>query len=216
MKRKIIIVSLLTISAIGLFYGLNHLRAANETDSDQDKTVNMPDLKSWPAASQKAAKEMESKYGKPNGVTSDMLEWNNNGIWLKTIVYKKEMIHNFPQLHTDVLEQWVNYSVPLNNYDELAFYNGSVTANRTNGTISSRCNNEAINLLSLNLAYDILNNSKTVAQARIQHGKDELDFTNGKKPQYTQYMHFIGDKTAPDPDKTLDPEMFEDTDAEEM
>lgn len=206
MKKKIIIVSILSAAVAGIFYGFNHIQA-NETTTEQDQVVNMPNLKTWSEASQKAAKEMENKYGKPNGATSDMLIWNNNGIWLKTIVYKNEMKHNFPKSHTDVIEQWVNYSVPLNNYDELAFYDGSVTANRTNGTISARCDNEAMNLLALNLTYDIVNNSKTIEEARINYSKDAMAFMKGEKPAYTQKLNFISDKTAPDPDKNLDIEM---------
>ncbi len=40
---------------------------------------NMPDIKSWPEASQMAAKEMMDKYGKPNETTPHKLVWNNNG-----------------------------------------------------------------------------------------------------------------------------------------
>ena len=203
MKKKIIIFSILSAIAVGILYGFNHIQA-NETPTGQDHIIDMPNLKTWPEASQKAAKEMEAKYGKPNGATSDMLIWNNNGIWLKTIVYKNEMMHNFPKPHTDVIEQWVNYSVPLNNYDELAFYDGSVTANRTNGTISARCDKEAMNLLALNLSHDIVNNSKTVDEARMNYGKDAIAYMKGEKPAYTQKLNFISDKTAPDPDKQLE------------
>lgn len=206
MKKKIIFFSILSATVAGIFYGFNHIQA-NEKATEQDLVVNMPNLKTWPEASQKAAKEMETKYGKPNGATSDMIIWNNNGIWLKTIVYKNEMNHNFPNPHTDVIEQWVNYSVPSNNYDELAFYDGSVTANRTNGTISARCDNEAMNLLALNLTYDIVNNSKTVEEARMNYGKDAMAFMKGEKPAYTQKLNFLSDNTAPDPDKQLDLEM---------
>lgn len=210
MKKKIITVSVIAAAATGIFYGFNRTQAATETTTNEEQVVvNMPDLKNWPVASQKAAKEMEAKYGKPNGATSDMLVWNNNGIWLKTIVYKKEMKHDFPKPHTDVIEQWVNYSVPLNNYDELAFYNGSVTVNRTNGTISARCDKETMSLLALNLAYDIVNNSKTVEQARMDYSKDAMALMNGEKPEYTQKLNFINDKTAPDPDKPQDVDMME-------
>lgn len=206
MKMRIIVFLILSAITAGILYGFTHIQA-NEKSTLQEKTINMPNLKTWPEVSQKAAKEMETKYGKPNGATSDMLIWNNNGIWLKTIVYKNEIKHNFPKPHADVIEQWVNYGVPLSNYDELAFYDGSVTANRTNGTLSSRCDREAMNLLALNLSYDIVNNSKTVDEARMIYGKDATAFMKGEKPPYTQKLNFISDKTAPDPDKAIDAEM---------
>jgi len=206
MKKIIIIVSLITAAIFVLFYGLNHLQAANEPFSGEE--VEMPDLKGWPEASQKAAKDMQSKYGNPNGVTPDMLVWNNNGIWLKTIVYKKEMKHDFPKPHTDVIEQWINYSVPLNNYDEVALYDGSVTVNRTNGTVSARCDNEGMNILAINLTYDITKNKVTVDEARMNYGKDAMAFMNGEKPGYTQKLNFASDPSSPDPDEPLDMDMM--------
>lgn len=206
MKKIIIIVSLITAAIFVLFYGLNHLHAANETPSGGE--VEMPDLKGWPEASQKAAKDMQAKYGNPNGVTPDMLVWNNNGIWLKTIVYKQEMKHDFPKPHTDVIEQWVNYSVPLHSYDELALYDGSVTVNRTNGTVSARCDNEGMNFLAVNLAYDITKNKVTVDEARMNYGNDAMAFMKGEKPGYTQKLNFVSDPTSPDPDEPLDMDMM--------
>lgn len=210
MNKKIIIVCAFAFAISAAFYSVSYLSAENKSSSDEinisddNKRVDMPDLKGWPSASQKAAKEMEAKYGKPNGVTPDMLIWNNNGMWLKTIVYKKEMKHDFPKPHTDVMEQWINYRVPLNSYDELALYDGSITANRTNGTISARCDKEAMNILALNLAYDIMSNGKTVDNARMDYGKDAMAFMGGDNPVTTQKLNFSNDKSAPDIDKPLD------------
>jgi hypothetical protein len=133
-----------------------------------------------------------------------MLVWKNNGIWLKTIVYKKEMKHAFPELHSDVLEQWINYRVPLNNYDELAFYDGSISVNRTNGTISARCDKEAMNILAINLAYDIIKNNKNVEQARKDYRTYAMDFNKGEKPDYTQNLNFNSDPSAPDADEPME------------
>lgn len=210
MKKKVIIVSVIAVAVTGALYGFNYLPANDKTisdsnvSSDEDNKTTMPDLKGWPETSQKAAKEIEAKYGKPSVVTPDMLVWNNNGMWLKTVVYKKEMKHDFPKAHTDVVEQWVNYRVPLNNYDELAMYNGSITVNRTNGTISARSEKEALNILALNNAYDIVKNGKAVDMARTDYSKDEMAFTKGEKPLYTQKLNFSSDVMAPDVDMPLD------------
>lgn len=200
--KKILTGLLITTAAIIAFYGFNTISGGQKPT--EDDRVNMPDLKSWPEASQKAAKEMEAKYGKPNGATSDMLVWNNNGVWLKTIVYKKEMKHDFPKPHTDVVEQWVNYRVPMNDYCKLAAYDGSVTANRTNGTISARCDKEAMNFLALNLANEMIKNNKTSDQAREDYAKDAMAFMEGKKPSSTQKLNFNSDPSAADPDKPVD------------
>jgi len=207
MKKTSTILFSILLSA-GLFVSPNLLQAQKE-NKDKKTTEKMgmdkgPDLKSWPEASQKAAKEMMDKYGKPDETTQSMLIWNKNGQWLKTVVYKDEMKHLFPMAHTDVLEQWMNYQVPLELYGEIAKYDGSVTINRTNGTISARCDNEGMNILALNLAADIAGKVKSVEQARTDYGKFAMEFKNGGKPDYTQKLKFNNDKAAPDPDKPLD------------
>src|SRR6266536_1339278 len=56
----------------------------------------MPDISSWPKASQMAAKMMMEKYGKPNETTQSMLVWYNNGTWKRTTIFNYEMPHHFP------------------------------------------------------------------------------------------------------------------------
>jgi hypothetical protein len=81
---------------------------------------------------------MMVKYGSPKAITSTMLVWHNNGPWKKIIIHKEPVQHNFPMQHLDLLEQFVDYSVPADNYDELAQYDGSVVVARTVGEISAR------------------------------------------------------------------------------
>ena len=58
--------------------------------------------------SQKSANQMIDKYGPPNEAIASRLIWYNNGPWKRTIVYRDEVLHNFPQLHSDVLEQFID------------------------------------------------------------------------------------------------------------
>ncbi|MEX2153654.1 MAG: hypothetical protein WD825_09970 [Gemmatimonadaceae bacterium] len=58
------------------------------------------------------------------------------------------MPHSFPKPHTDLLEQFIDYRVPVDKYDELAAYDGSVIVERTKGEISARCDKEAMNFLA--------------------------------------------------------------------
>lgn len=204
--KKILILTTIVVAVIGFIYGFSH--AFKSTGSSTVSTAAIvdiiPSLKDWPEASQKAATNMQEKYGNPNEVTDEMLIWNENGEWLKTILYKKEMAHDFPKSHTDVLEQWINCKVPLDKYNELATYDGSITVNRTNGTISCRCDLEAMNTLALNLAYDIIKGDKSAEQARLAYGDIALAYMKKEKPAYTQGLNFANDKFAPDSDKELD------------
>ncbi|HXB41874.1 MAG TPA: hypothetical protein VNZ49_15135 [Bacteroidia bacterium] len=200
MKIKIVLVSVIILFITGFFYFTNALQAEDKLSSEKN-LIPEPDLKNWPEASQIAAKEMIDKYGKPNESTSEMLIWNNNGIWMQTIVYRKEMKHNFPKPHSDVLEQWINYRVPPSKYTELTQFDGSITANRTNGTISARSDKEAMNILTLNLVYTIINESKDVEKARTEYTRNAVAFEKGEMTYYTYKLNFFNDASAPDADK---------------
>ena len=161
---------------------------------------NMPDLKSWPMAGQMAAKEMTDKYGQPDGVTAEKLYWKDKGQWKKISVSKDESVHIFPVAHTDMLTQCISYKVPLDKYDDLAKFDGSVTVDRTQGTLSARCDKEANNLLALNLAHDIIMGKRTVEQARSDFAKIVQEKMKGGNPEYMQRLMFKPATDAADTD----------------
>jgi len=75
--------------------------------------VNVATLKdiatTWPAMDRKSAEQMVQKYGPPNQAISSRLIWYHNGPWKRTIVYRDEILPNFPQPHSDTLEQVIDY-----------------------------------------------------------------------------------------------------------
>lgn len=167
-------------------------------------TWNVPKVKQfiskWPAIPQKIAGEVMAKYGAPNEVTASMLVWHKNGPWKRTILYKEEVPHDFPKSHTDLLQQYLDYKAPLDKYDDLAEYDGSVVLERTNGEISARCDKEAMNFLTLNLAHDVATGKKSVAEARTYYAKAAMEFMQGKKDPYTQGLKFSAGPKTKDPD----------------
>jgi hypothetical protein len=155
----------------------------------------MPDIKSWPEASQMAAKEMMDKYGKPNETTPSMLVWYNNGPWKKTTIYNMETKHLFPIDHTDVMEQVIDHRVPTNKLSALGEFDGSVRVQRTDGEISAKCDSEGANFLALNLAHDVLTGKKTVQAARDFYTKTIKEFVLDKKPSpYMKSLQFAESK----------------------
>jgi hypothetical protein len=157
----------------------------------------MPDIKSWPEASQMAAKEMMDKYGKPNETTPHMLVWYNNGPWKKTTIYDVETKHIFPVDHTDVMEQVIDHKVPANKFSSLAEYDGSVSVHRTDGEISAKCDFEGANFLALNLAHDIITGKKTIQAARDFYTKAIKEFVLDKKTSpYMKSFQFNASKGA--------------------
>lgn len=161
-------------------------------------------INDWPETAKKAANAMIEKYGEPAETTSTMLVWENTGPFKRTIVYKEEVDHNFPMPHKDVLEQFVNYEVPADKFDELANYDGSVIVERTKGEMSARCDKEAANILALNLAHDIIEDKLSVEEARQNYADAILQMLKGEKPQYLQSLQFDASKgNVGDADDTI-------------
>lgn len=159
-------------------YGMKEALTANEIIDD------------WPAQPKEVATTIIQKYGEPDEVTERLLIWYNNGPWKKTIVSKEEVPHDFPMPHTDIVEQFIDYKVPADKFDDLAEYDGSVIVERTKGVISARCDKEEMNFLALNLAHDVITGKKSVEQARDFYAKTVKAFKNGDKDPYTQAFQF--------------------------
>jgi hypothetical protein len=168
-------------------------------------SVVLNSIRNWPDKSQEAARFMIDKYGVPNEQTPTMLVWYATGPWKRTILYKEEIPHSFPKPHTDLLEQFIDYRVPVDKYDELAAYDGSVIVERTKGEISARCDKEAMNFLALNLANEIVTGARTVQQARDEYGRQAMAFMNNQSTPHTTGLHFnVTRGGTADPDrKTL-------------
>ncbi len=201
MKIRIIILSMIIVSTGVLSYSAKAQDNKKEMD-DKHKTSmhhEIPDLKSWPEASRMAAKEMMDKYGNPDVMSNDVLVWMNKGPWKRITVDKMETKHSFPIEHTDMLKQTISYKVPMEKYDELAQFDGSVIVNRTEGLLSARCDMEANNFLALNLAHDVITGKKTVEQARKAFADIVKEKMNGGDPQYMQKLSFSPQEMTNDP-----------------
>ncbi len=170
------------------------------TSNAQDN-VNVED---WPETAKKAANAMMEKYGEPHEHTESMLIWNNTGPFIKTIVYKEEIQHDFPMPHKDVLEQVINHDAPVEKYSDLARYDGSVIVERTKGTIAARCDKEAANYLALNLAHDIIEDKKTVEEARQFYADTMMKMMQGEEDEYLQKLTFeLPQNDVTNPDETI-------------
>jgi hypothetical protein len=144
----------------------------------------------WAPASREAAAAMADKYGPPAEQTASTLVWHATGPWKRTVIYRGEVPHAFPKPHTDVMEQFIDYRVPTDKFDELAEYDGSVIAERTKGELSARCDKEAMNFLALNLANDVATGRRTVAEARQEYARQATAFMGGQPAPYTEGLKF--------------------------
>lgn len=164
-------------------------------------------IEDWPQVSRTAARQMIEAYGPPDGATPNLLVWHENGPWHRTVVSNEPIEHRFPMPHQDVLAQTVFLAVPIERFDDLARFDGSLSIDRTRGTITAHCDNQAANFLALNLAHDIIEGERDVADARAYYAESmqrwmELD----DKVPYLQSLHFrpASPAVAGDPDQVFD------------
>ena len=147
-------------------------------------------INDWNAMSKKAANLTINQYGPPNEATQSRLIWYKNGPWKRTIVYRDEIPHDFPQPHTDVIENYINYSVPTEMFSELAKFDGSVIVERTRGEVSSRCDMEAANILALNLMNDIVTRKLSAQEARDKYCEVTSAFMMNRLAPYAEKLQF--------------------------
>lgn len=165
-----------------------------------DTQVHMSDVEKiiaeWPDVPRKVAQTIVGKYGQPNEATPSRLIWFNNGPWKRTILYRDEVPHNFPKPHTDVLEQFIDYRMPVGKFDDVAAYDGSVIMERTKGEVSARCDKEEMNFLALNLMNDIATGVRDTEAAREEYAKQATAFMLEREAPYTTGFKFDLEQTG--------------------
>lgn len=160
----------------------------------------------WPAGPQLGARQMLEQYGPPMEATSEQLIWHDEGPYKRITVTRVEHHHDFPTPHMDFLEHTVHYDVPSEKVSEITAYDGSVTLDRTRGEMSARCDLEGHNILSLNIAHDIVTGKHDAQSAQKTFGEVIAQDMLGKKPAYVTALQFKpATAAAADPGKPVIP-----------
>lgn len=175
---------------IGVAVVLGLMIAASAAVAQVDQTFVDQCVAGWPEVSASAAQDMLNKYGMPDVASTRLLVWYDRDPWAEILVHRDPVSHRFPMEHEDVLEQVIYYDVPVELYDDLAVYDGSVILERTKGTMAARCDKEEANFLALNLAVDIIEGRKTVEEARNAYGEHIQMFMAGETPEYMTGLQF--------------------------
>lgn len=173
-----------------------------ETIVDMDTVKTL--ISDWNAMSKKAANSTIEQYGPPNEAIQSRLIWYNNGPWKRTIVSRDEIPHHFPQPHTDVIENFINYRVPPEMFSELAKFDGSIIVERTRGEVSSRCDMEAANILALNLMNDIVIGKIDAVKAREIYCEVTSAFIMNRPAPYAEALQFnVATEDTKDTDQVM-------------
>jgi hypothetical protein len=119
------------------------------------------------------------------------------------VLSREETPHDFPDRHSDFLEQFIDYHVPVEMFSKLAEFDGSVMVERTKGEISARCGGTSMNFVAINLADDIVTGRRSVPEAREEYTRLYQAYKQGQKPPYTQSFQFsVAEGGTGDPDRT--------------
>jgi hypothetical protein len=175
----------------------------------QDDTV-MSSVGDWPAMPKNTIKIMLAKYGEPDEIMKNEVIWDNRNMSNMRLnpfkyirVYREIITHSFPFPHPDFIEHVINYRVPPARMGELASYNGSISFQRTKGEMAVSSYSEEMNIVTLNIANDIITFKRKTEDARKYHAKLARDLLKGKKPDYGRRLLFDVDNNTADPDRQL-------------
>ena len=205
---------LFTFAAIVSLLALAACSSPKEIRSTPPKPVAMNQLTSnWNEASANLAKWMWDHYGAPTEAAPGALVWKHVPPFKRITVYRMGIDHHFPYQHRDLIEHVVNYRVPINRVDELTEFNGSVLFDRTRGELAARGDVSAMNILSLNIAHDVLSGVKNHQKAREKYAHLAHEFFKGRDIAYAKHLLFDRGSLTADPDETM---MFRPAQAQEV
>ena len=142
----------------------------------QARTAGMPDkldalLDGWHHLGRETALAFAQKHGPPDEVGPLRLAWNARGPWKTTIVYGEAVEHRWPTPHHDVIEQVIDYHVPLEKAADLLAFHGGLGIRRTRGELAICCGSEDANACALNFAHDLVESRVALHEARAGYAR---------------------------------------------
>jgi hypothetical protein len=160
-----------------------------ETQSSRSAQTPETVIKDWPDQARSIARAMIEKYGEPDRFSGKAVVWYDNAPWQKTVVYRDAWPHSITMRDKDYLEQTIGYQVPNEKVNALRRFDRRLDVNRTSGELSSRSESESMNILALNLADEIVNDRRSVQDARNFYRKTARLSRSGKNSLYlTEFL----------------------------
>ena len=183
----------------------SQLRDGKRSEPGQAHTVPVDEARrivaDWPAGPHTLGEQLLDHYGAPNEATPTKLWWYRQGPWARMELTADEIVHDFPAPHTDFFTQYVDYPINTDAVSELVKFDGSVLIDRTAGQIGARCDHEAFNTLTINLAVEIMQGKRTVDDARHLYAETTAAFAMGRDAPYAEALLFTPPSKTADPDE---------------
>lgn len=143
----------------------------------------------WPSLSRNLARVVAQEYGKPDHIAPEALVWRNRGNWSTISVFRDMDTVDKP----NILRQAVSYSVPLKNWRRLSAFNRGVTYDPVRHELVARSDSEAVNMLALNLADEVIRGVRSAPDAEKFYDLTTSLSAAGKGSRYMRQLLF----TAP-------------------
>jgi len=147
-------------------------------------------IDAWPSRSRSAARITMARYGMPDEVGEDAMVWRANGPWKRTTVHRRAWLRYAFGAEPDFVENTVAYEVPTRSLEDLSRFDGRITADPARAELSARAGSEAVNCLTLNLADEIVNGKRTVAEAKAFRARILRLADSGKSSPYLSGLLF--------------------------
>lgn len=147
-------------------------------------------LSTWSSDSALAARALMEQYGTPDEVHYGQVVWNGNRPWRRTVARDVRPLY-VPGDELGLVEQSVAYA-PLTPEQaaRLAAFDPKVTFDPKSGLLTARSDREAVNILRLNLADDVVHHRVDADQARADYARILSLESSGKTSSYLMSLRF--------------------------
>ncbi|HAM36563.1 MAG TPA: hypothetical protein DEB40_14725 [Elusimicrobia bacterium] len=182
MKTRIEIAILLSALFLLAVYKADQWTRGSGISPEAPAAQALRQVARWPAFAQLVAQMMIEKYGPPQDVFQDRIEWVSCWPWKRIVV--SAAVPSAP------LEQVIDYYVPDERLGDLARYPHGLVVYPNQGEIAARSESESLNRLNLNLAHDIVTGRRTPEEASRFFNKTLELSAAGKTSPYMERLLF--------------------------
>jgi hypothetical protein len=160
-------------------------------------------VKNWCRTSALEAQKLMEEYGPPDKIEPARLTWRNKSPWRDIAIWdnarcyalEEPLTHDYydcAATEPDNMEQGLSYAVPADKRKALADFSDKLVLSRLGHRLSVRGNSEALNVLRLNLANEIVKGGRNAHEARSFYDRICRLTQAGKASMYTNGLMFTG------------------------
>ena len=141
----------------------------------------------WPERPRALANMLLGKYGIPDEIVSSQLSWNDRLPWTKVVVFRDSASAG---RSGHLLESVAYGKVPFDRWQDLTLLGRGAVYDPATQELSARTDGEGTNLLALNMADEVIQGRRSVADARRFYDATWNLSLNGKSSPYMSRLLF--------------------------